>query len=320
MVTAIVSTAAPGAESGALDAAIDLGIGYGGRTWRVELPPIYASRMRGVDDRGMAVRLNVQDSDGTLIVSFSEKLEGRTKHAGDQCKQQRKPARHLILPAGGRTRIPDVVRSALLQWIDSCHISVLHVVGPGEEHEPGIAEATRLVLVWILEDDVGSGGVVGVGEEGPGGCDGNLPPGPAAGDFARAPLGPFAGADRSAAPESLQHVADPLSLTDPLSLAVERIRRSGTQRPAVSPELHAELSSAADAIGGLTTEARGELEQSIRQAEGEIRESPSWPGDDRVRARPDLGIDCMEMRIGLPGDYFGDLIVIESDPADPEGR
>lgn len=165
IVTAIVSTAAHGAERGALDAAIELDLGYGGVRANPETSPtedlrhdreapeIYASRMRTVDTRTMAMRLNTQDSDGTLIVTFADGLdEGRAKFAANQCKQQRKPARHLILPARGRTRIPEAVRAALLAWIDERHISVLHVVGPSEDQEPGIQQATHDALVWVLED------------------------------------------------------------------------------------------------------------------------------------------------------------------------
>lgn len=156
LVTAIVSTAAPGAERGALDAAIELGIGWGG--WIPEgadhVDEVYRAHARWTTgDRGMAVRLNTRDGDGTLIVSFADDPdEGRAKFAANQCKQQRRPARQLVLPARGRTRIPDEVRTALLAWIDHCHISVLHVVGPSEDQEPGIQQATHDALVWVLED------------------------------------------------------------------------------------------------------------------------------------------------------------------------
>ena len=153
LVTAIVSAAAPGAARGALDAAIELGLGHGG--WVPEggeLPPIYADHAKPTRDVGLAARLNVQDSDGTLIVSFEHEPTGRAKFVANACKQQRKPAKHLVLTAGERTRIPDAVRKAVLAWITEAHVSVLHVAGPLESDEPGLQQATRDAIVWLLED------------------------------------------------------------------------------------------------------------------------------------------------------------------------
>jgi hypothetical protein len=294
IVTAIVSTAAPGAERGALDAAIELGIGWGG--WIPEgadyADEVYRAHAHWTTgDRGMAVRLNARDSDGTLVVSFAEQLTGRCKHAADLARQQRKHCQHLILPAGGRTRITDQVRAALLKWIDTHHISVLHVVGPGEEQEPGIQQATHDALVWVFEDQpvVQQPGMPTAMDVVHAVCEHGLS---AAGDAlmerypeakrryeeslvltggavyradtrellepdavpestdSDAPAGTFAGVDRSVAPRSLQHVAEPPDLT---------------------PERFAQLAAKVNATGALTAEARARLGASIRQAEIEVR-------------------------------------------------
>lgn len=85
----IVSSGAAGAERGALEAAIDLGLDYDG--WRPEPagqfidgrmvddrpPDIFSTRLRPTSGNpGMARRLNVQDSDGTLgkIAGLLEQL------------------------------------------------------------------------------------------------------------------------------------------------------------------------------------------------------------------------------------------------------
>lgn len=150
LVTAIVSTALPGAPRGALDAAIELGLGHGG--WRaadLEVPEIYAAHQRTTTSPGLAARLNVQDSDGTLIVTAGPPpLDGRARFVAEACQAQRKPAKHIQLTAGDRTRVPDAVRAALLAWIDDNHVSVLHVAGDVE-----LQDATRDLLVWLLEDD-----------------------------------------------------------------------------------------------------------------------------------------------------------------------
>lgn len=161
IVTAIVSGGQTGADRGGLQAAIDLGLGWGGwapHGWRAEdgeVPAVYREHMResASPHYGLRTRLNVQDSDGTLIVSFAENLSGGSAFTARTAKAQRKPARHLILPARGRTRITDAVRAALLQWIGDNRISVLNVAGPRESKEPGIQQAVRDALVWVLEDD-----------------------------------------------------------------------------------------------------------------------------------------------------------------------
>lgn len=84
LVTAIVSGGQTGADRGGLQAAIDLGLGWGGwapQGWRAEdgeVPTVYREHMResASPHYGLRTRLNVQDSDGTLIVSFAENLSG----------------------------------------------------------------------------------------------------------------------------------------------------------------------------------------------------------------------------------------------------
>lgn len=159
MITAIISTGATGAERGALEAAIDLDLQFGG--WHpagAEVPPVFADRLRAASqpNPGMARRLNIQDSDATLIISFDAKLRGVAEFAAKHAQQQRRNCKHLALPAGGQTRISDDLRAAIIAWLEEKRVTVLHVVGPGEDSEPGIGEATRDALVWLLEDELPS--------------------------------------------------------------------------------------------------------------------------------------------------------------------
>lgn len=159
---AIISGGQTGADRGALEAAIDLDLGFGGWApfgWRSEdgtVPEIYRDRMGQTKtaDYGMRTRLNVQDSDGTLLISFAETLTGGSHYTAEQCRRQRKPSRHLVLPAGGKTRIPDAVRTSLLEWIAGSKITVLNVAGPRESKERGLQQAVRDALVWVFEDEV----------------------------------------------------------------------------------------------------------------------------------------------------------------------
>ena len=160
-VTAIVSGGQTGADRGGLDAAIQLGLGYGGwapKGWRAEdgsIPEIYRAHMRESvrEDYGLRTRLNVQDSDATLIVSFADQLTGGSDYTAKQAKAQRKPCKHLVLPARGKTRITDAVRSAILEWVSENNVSVLNVAGPRESKESGLQQAVRDALVWIFEDE-----------------------------------------------------------------------------------------------------------------------------------------------------------------------
>lgn len=155
--TSIISDATAGAARGGLEAAIELDLGNGG--WHAfghDPPPIYASRMRATSstDRGMARRLNVQDSDGTLIVSFRGELAGAAAFVAKAAEGQRKAFLHIVLPDGDKSKMPESVAREVREWIREAPISILHVAGPTEDEEPGIQEATRDMLVWIFEDEV----------------------------------------------------------------------------------------------------------------------------------------------------------------------
>lgn len=160
--TSIISGGQTGADRGGLDAAIDLDLGWGGwapEGWRAEdgvIPEIYCARMRCTSsaDYGMRTRLNVQDSDGTLIVSFTEKLTGGSEFTMKTCVRQDKAHVHLVLLDRGRTMIPDEVAAAIREWVANARINVLNVAGPRESKEPGLQAAVRDALVWIFEDHV----------------------------------------------------------------------------------------------------------------------------------------------------------------------
>lgn len=172
--TTIFSTGAPGAARGALDAAGELGLAIGGWTAATDLPPALAERLRSTLAPRMAARLNVQDSDGTLILSFDHRLRpgSAEAYADEAVEHQRRSSLHIVLPDDGRSAIPEDVRKGVLAWIAEEKVVTLHVTGPREADEPGIQQAVHDALVWIFEDEVG-------------------------------PRATFAGVDRTAAPESL---------------------------------------------------------------------------------------------------------------------
>lgn len=150
MTITILSTAQHGAERGALQAAIDLGLTIGG--WRCagdDVPPIFATTMRQTSsvDRGMARRLCVQDSDGTLALSGSIAPVGVVAFLDRVTEQQGKPFMSVVLG----DKLPEAVRGSVLDWMRDNSIARLYVAGPAEDDEPGVEARARAAVKFLLE-------------------------------------------------------------------------------------------------------------------------------------------------------------------------
>ena len=151
-VTRIVSGGQTGADRAALDVAIDLGIPYGGwcpaggRAEDFPEPPgllaVYPN-LTATDEPEPAVRtrLNVRDSDATLIV-----WDGRTPSPGTELTMEvaQELGRPLLIASGDVAE----TRAWLARLNDGI---VLNVAGPRENNCPGTyartAELLRAVLV-----------------------------------------------------------------------------------------------------------------------------------------------------------------------------
>lgn len=155
--TKIISGAQTGADRGALDAALAAGLQIGGwapQGWRAEdgcIPLVFRQYMKQSisPEYTLRTRLNVQDSDATLVLSFSERLTGGTKLTLEHVKAQRKPCKHLVLPRG-RGVVPAEVTSAVWEWLQAMRVGVLNVAGPRESKEPGIQAAAKRVIAGLL--------------------------------------------------------------------------------------------------------------------------------------------------------------------------
>jgi hypothetical protein len=144
-----------GVDRGGLDAAIELGLAWGGwapRGLRAEdgrIPEPYASRMRETEgvEYSTRTRFNVRDSEGTLLVSFAEILTGGSASTAKCARRMGRPRHHLVLWPG----LPsEVAADRVLEWLRDHAILVLNVAGPRESKEPGIQLASRRVLVPIF--------------------------------------------------------------------------------------------------------------------------------------------------------------------------
>lgn len=153
----LVSGGQTGADRGGLDAALLLGLDHGGwcpRGRRAEdgsIPLGY--RMRETASHHYAVRteMNVIDSDATLII-------GRGALAGGSALTARLSAAHgkpwLYVDLNTSTR--DQAARRVQAWLRSLAIAVLNIAGPRESQSPGIADATRALLLDVLGHDHGS--------------------------------------------------------------------------------------------------------------------------------------------------------------------
>ena len=151
-VTRIVSGGQTGADRAALDAALTLGIPYGG--WcpsggaaeDLTEPPGVLERyplLREVPggDASVRTRWNVRDSDATLVLvctSLAGSPGGRL--TVDVARQLGKP--HLVASADDLARIT--------AWLSATGPAVLNVAGPRESEDPGVYDAAHRALLVVL--------------------------------------------------------------------------------------------------------------------------------------------------------------------------
>jgi hypothetical protein len=146
----IVSGGQTGVDRAALDVALELGIPCGGwvpRGRRAEdgrIPPIYPMRETESPGYGTRTRLNVRDSDATLILTRDAPIGG-TALTVDCARRLDRP--HLVVDLAG-----EVDLSAVREWLVRHGVRVLNVAGPRESTPPGIYRIAADVLRELLAD------------------------------------------------------------------------------------------------------------------------------------------------------------------------
>lgn len=150
-VARIVSGGQTGADRAALDVAIELGIDYGGWCpaggWAEDFPepPGLLStypRLRATwePDPGVRTRLNVRDSDATLIVYDGNARSPGTQSAIDAARAERRP---FLVTTGDA--------AAAGAWLDALGEGIaLNVAGPRESNCPGTYQRTIDLLRALL--------------------------------------------------------------------------------------------------------------------------------------------------------------------------
>lgn len=157
MVEKIVSGGQTGADRAALDVALELGLETGGwvphgrRAEDGAIPSRYDGLIETESrDYRQRTKLNVRDSDATLIVCFGAPTGG-TALTVELARELHRPLLVLDLEGLGQAEAVSLVR----EWLDDAMPRILNVAGPRLSGEPRIAEAVAGVLRAALTPDEG---------------------------------------------------------------------------------------------------------------------------------------------------------------------
>ena len=151
----IISGGQTGADQGGLDAAIALGIPHGGwcpkgrRCETGRIPPRYQLEETPSRDYPMRTRMNVKNSDGTILFTGSQLSRGSelTLRIAWELKRE---VKHINMELGLL-----LCTEAFRAWLDDCEqrdtpIRTLNVAGTRESKSPGIQRYVRDVLCCAL--------------------------------------------------------------------------------------------------------------------------------------------------------------------------
>lgn len=146
----IISGGQSGVDRAALDAAISLGFSCGGSCPRGRLaedgpiPKSYPLKELRSPSYAARTRINVEDSDATLVLCDSEP-SGGTALTIDLAMNCAKPLLVVDLNTKRALRIDDLVA-----WLVSNDVKILNVAGPRESGSPGIYEKSLAFMTGLL--------------------------------------------------------------------------------------------------------------------------------------------------------------------------
>jgi hypothetical protein len=147
MIRRIISGGQTGVDRAALDVALQLGVPCGGwcpRDRWAEDGPIhtrYPLRQCAEADISVRTRMNVEDSDGTLIIA-PEPLSGGTAQTKIFADELGRP--YLTIDPDDNAPL------SIQRWIDTNNIGVLNIAGPRASEWSGAYEATSIIILQVL--------------------------------------------------------------------------------------------------------------------------------------------------------------------------
>ena len=151
MIQKIISGAQTGADRAGIDAAIELGIEYGGwvpkgRKAEDGIVPEKYTKLQEMTRGGYPKRTeqNVIDSDGTVIFGYG-KLTTGSALTRKLAKQHKKPYLHIDLDL-----LKDPV-PAIKDWIVDWDIKVLNVAGRKASKAPEIYDVVKDIINQVLK-------------------------------------------------------------------------------------------------------------------------------------------------------------------------
>ncbi|HEY1873149.1 MAG TPA: putative molybdenum carrier protein [Steroidobacteraceae bacterium] len=156
----VVSGGQTGVDRGALDAALELGVPCGGWCPAGRLAedgviparyPVTELHGAGYDER---THKNVEDSDGTLIITFGH-ASGGTARTIEVCGKLGRP--HLIVDAASVT-VEEGVRQAV-RFVREEGVGQLNVAGPRASGEPRGYEYTRALVRELCRQCIARQGI-----------------------------------------------------------------------------------------------------------------------------------------------------------------
>ncbi|MCW5698468.1 MAG: putative molybdenum carrier protein [Rhodospirillales bacterium] len=146
----IVSGAQTGVDRAALDVALEVGLPCGGwvpRGRRAEDGQVsfdYPVRETASRAYGVRTRLNVRDSDATLIITRGQPTGG-TALTIEIAKNLGKPLQVIDLDAA-------LAPETVARWLLDADVRVLNIAGPRESSSPGIYHSATAFLRAVLAD------------------------------------------------------------------------------------------------------------------------------------------------------------------------
>jgi len=148
LIEKVISGGQTGVDRAALDVAINLGIPCGGwcpkgrRAEDGRIPDHYPLQEASSSEYPVRTQLNVEDSDGTLILSWGSPAGG-TALTIKLARRLKKPYLLIDLSPGGDFR-------KVLDWLRDHQVRILNVAGPREEEAPGIHDRAASFLLEVL--------------------------------------------------------------------------------------------------------------------------------------------------------------------------